>query len=112
MHKNTLKAALAAAIISVSAGAALADAAPPVVIEQSDLSIVMAQLDNTVAGVKQGTELRKITPAEAKTLDKQAMTIRRSAEQSAAKNGGKLTSAEYHQLLAQIAELNRVAMPG
>lgn len=108
MRSNALKAALAATIVSLSIPAAFADVVPPVTIDEPHLGVVMDELNNALDGIKVGRI------AHAKQLDQQLASIRADVRRTAAKDGGKLTDAQYHQFLQRIDNLNeanRIGVP-
>lgn len=105
MHSQSLKAGLAAAFISLSSIAAFADSAPPVVVEEPHVGIVLDQLSNAMDGIRTEHKDRNISAAETAKLDRQAMNIRRDAENIAAKNHGRIPGGEYRQLLTRIERL-------
>ncbi len=115
MRPNTLKAGLAAALVTFSFANAFAAetavdttsprAVPAITEQEPRLGVVLGQLQSAVDGVKIERQDSAMSRTESAQLDKDAMQIRKDAEQIAAKHGGKLPASDYHQILSRIGKL-------
>lgn len=123
MRSLTLKAALAAFLVSTPLGIAFAapmhephfrssdhddsDAPPPTTYTTGgQLSAVLNDLRDTDARIQSDRTLKLITPAEARGLEAQAATIRKAAVADSVRDGGMIPAGEYHQLMARISGLD------
>lgn len=114
MRSFTLKAGLAALVLSVSAAGAFAaqpsafssDEAPAVKVMEPRVDVVLQQLQSTVDGIKVEHQDKNLTSAQTAQLDREAAGIRKDVEKIAAGNHGKVPQGDYHQIMARIDSLN------
>lgn len=123
MRSLTLKAALAAFLVSAPFASALAAPmhephfrssdhddsdvpAPTTYAIGGQLSAVLNDLRDADARIASDRQLKLITPAQARGLAAQAAAIRKEAVAGSKHDGGMIPAGEYHQLMARISGLD------
>lgn len=117
--KTSLKTAIVAAFLVAIpfAGAYAAghhkgalDEAAPAVFDGPRVDGIVGQLQGIDSGIKDAEQQKLITPAEAHSLQMRAADISRVAERTAASDNGRIPSAQYHQLLRRVDNLDQQLM--
>lgn len=78
---------------------------PTVQLQGPRLQAVLGQLQSAVDGIKAERGDRALSAAEAGTMEKQATGIRMTAERDAARNHGRVPTAQYHDILRRIGNI-------
>lgn len=123
MRSISLKAGLAAAIVSLSLANAFAAGAvapttdspretAPITEQQRRIGVVLEQLGSTVDGIKMEQKDQNISTADAAKFEKDVSGIRKDAERIAGKNDGKIPVSDYHALLARMDDLQNSSKTG
>lgn len=85
---------------------------PEPVFDGSRIESIRNQLVGAEQGIRDAQLEKKITPAEAHTLMMRANTINRAVERTAARNGGRLPSGQYEQLMRRFDGLEQALVVG
>lgn len=83
------------------------DASNPTDFYGPRLTGFMDQVQGVKQGISDARQANTITPAEARVLDMRADRISRAAERVASSDRGRIPSAQYHQLLHRLDNLDQ-----